>query len=58
MPISGQAFGVGAFEDDDDDIYAREDLSSYDFTLGEKSGEKSNKKAITMGKKSAKIAGM
>lgn len=33
--IRGQAFGVGAFEDEDDDIYTSEDLSKYDFALGE-----------------------
>ncbi|KRZ77270.1 G patch domain-containing protein 1 [Trichinella papuae] len=32
--ISGQAFGVGAFEDDDADIYIGEDLSKYDFVIG------------------------
>lgn len=31
--ISGHAFGVGAFEREDDDIYAREDMSNYDFEL-------------------------
>lgn len=31
--ITGQAFGVGAFEDDDEDIYVREDMSQYDFSL-------------------------
>jgi len=35
--ISGQAFGVGALEEDDDDIYAMDDMSNYDRTLG---GEK------------------
>lgn len=34
LSISGQAFGVGAFEDDDEDIYVREDMSKYDFELG------------------------
>ncbi|XP_071557098.1 G patch domain-containing protein 1 homolog [Temnothorax nylanderi] len=34
LSIHGQAFGVGAFEADDDDIYEREDMSRYDFTLG------------------------
>lgn len=29
--IKGQAFGVGAFEEDDEDIYATEDMSNYDF---------------------------
>ena len=32
--MSGQAFGVGAFEEDDDDIYARENMNDYDFELG------------------------
>lgn len=31
--ISGQAFGVGAFEEEDDDIYVRDDMSKYDFEL-------------------------
>ncbi|PSN30385.1 G patch domain-containing protein 1 [Blattella germanica] len=31
--IAGQAFGVGAFEEDDEDIYSREDMSQYDFSL-------------------------
>lgn len=34
LSIRGQAFGVGAFEADDEDIYARDDMSRYDFTLG------------------------
>lgn len=29
--IKGQAFGVGAFEDEDEDIYGTEDMSNYDF---------------------------
>ncbi|XP_017776172.1 PREDICTED: G patch domain-containing protein 1 [Nicrophorus vespilloides] len=33
MTIGGQAFGVGAFEDEDDDIYGREDIESYDFEM-------------------------
>lgn len=36
LSIKGQAFGVGAFEEDDEDIYAREDIGKYDFVLGEK----------------------
>uniref|UniRef100_A0A1I7SVN0 G-patch domain-containing protein n=1 Tax=Bursaphelenchus xylophilus TaxID=6326 RepID=A0A1I7SVN0_BURXY len=32
--IRGQAFGVGAFEEDDDDVYANEDISKYDFAIG------------------------
>lgn len=34
LSIRGQAFGVGAFEADDEDIYEREDMSRYDFALG------------------------
>jgi G patch domain-containing protein 1 len=33
--IKGQAFGVGAFEEEDDDIYHTEQLSSYDVTMCE-----------------------
>ncbi|XP_056644714.1 G patch domain-containing protein 1 homolog [Diorhabda sublineata] len=40
--IAGQAFGVGAFEEEDDDIYMKEDMSNYDFELGK---EKLNKSA-------------
>lgn len=36
LSITGQAFGVGAFEEDDDDIYARDDMTNYDFKLGQK----------------------
>lgn len=31
--LSYQAFGVGAFETEDTDIYAQEDMSQYDFSL-------------------------
>lgn len=41
--IYTQAFGVGAYENDDDDIYATEDLSNYDFTLEDKSQKSKNK---------------
>lgn len=34
LSIRGQAFGVGAFEADDEDIYEKEDMSRYDFALG------------------------
>lgn len=33
VSITGQAFGVGAFEDDDEDIYVKDDMSRYDFEL-------------------------
>lgn len=40
LQIAGQAFGVGAFEDEDEDIYSRDDMSQYDFVMG---GSKSTK---------------
>lgn len=33
LSIRGQAFGVGAFEEEDEDIYAKDDMSHYDFAL-------------------------
>lgn len=33
LSISGQAFGVGAFENEDADIYAKDDMTQYDFEL-------------------------
>ncbi|GAB0087800.1 G patch domain-containing protein 1 homolog [Sergentomyia squamirostris] len=36
LVISGKAFGVGAFEEEDDDIYGRDDMTQYDFTLEDK----------------------
>lgn len=38
--IRGKAFGVGAFEDDDEDIYTVEDLSKYDYAIGGNNVEK------------------
>ena len=32
--MSGQAFGVGAFEDEDEDVYSVDDLARYDRVLG------------------------
>ncbi|KAJ7999344.1 hypothetical protein DPEC_G00193410 [Dallia pectoralis] len=32
--VSGQAFGVGAMEDEDDDIYHKDTMSNYDAVLG------------------------
>lgn len=43
--IKGQAFGVGAFEEDDDDIYGRDDMSKYDFRLESKTGSTSSKRS-------------
>nr|SVE89714.1 EOG090X013U [Daphnia sinensis] len=45
LQIAGQAFGVGAFENEDEDIYSKEDMSQYDFELG---GAKPKKKASNM----------
>ncbi|XP_043477743.1 G patch domain-containing protein 1 homolog [Leptopilina heterotoma] len=39
--VTGQAFGVGAFEAEDMDIYARDDMSNYDFELGPSKKSKS-----------------
>ncbi|XP_072947924.1 G patch domain-containing protein 1 homolog [Epargyreus clarus] len=44
VSIRGQAFGVGAFEADDEDIYATEDMSHYDFTMGGPDKSKDKKK--------------
>uniref|UniRef100_A0A3Q1IT03 G-patch domain-containing protein n=1 Tax=Anabas testudineus TaxID=64144 RepID=A0A3Q1IT03_ANATE len=33
--VAGQAFGVGALEDDDEDVYHRDSMSRYDTVLGE-----------------------
>lgn len=32
-PFSFKAFGVGALEEDDEDIYSRDHLSNYDMTM-------------------------
>ncbi|XP_053305785.1 G patch domain-containing protein 1 [Spea bombifrons] len=37
--ISGQAFGVGALEDEDDDIYGTDSMSKYDTVLRDESGD-------------------
>lgn len=42
--FSLKAFGVGAFEDDDEDIYARDDMARYDFTLGAEEKQESKKR--------------
>ncbi|KAG1688808.1 G patch domain-containing protein 1 [Nymphon striatum] len=47
LAISGQAFGVGAFEVDDDDIYARDDMARYDFTLGAEEKQETKKKKFS-----------
>ena len=33
MKITGQAFGVGVYEEEDEDVYNRDDMSRYDFSL-------------------------
>lgn len=33
LSVRGQAFGVGVLEEEDEDIYAKEDMSQYDFAL-------------------------
>lgn len=43
LAITGQAFGVGAFEEDDSDIYAREDMSQYSFELTDEPEDKPRK---------------
>ena len=37
-----QAFGVGAFEDDDDDIYAVDSMENYDVTMGKEKKQDSD----------------
>lgn len=51
ISVSGQAFGVGAFENEDEDIYARDDMSKYDFEL-----ESAKSKAKKLPKKPDKTA--
>lgn len=43
LAITGQAFGVGAFEEDDSDIYAREDMSQYSFEVTDEPEDKPRK---------------
>lgn len=40
VSIRGQAFGVGALEEEDADIYERDDMSKYDFEMGGKKNKK------------------
>ncbi len=44
VKIRGQAFGVGAYEEEDEDIYARDDMSKYDFEVSESNESSSVKK--------------
>lgn len=47
MSIRGQAFGVGAFEADDDDVYDTHDMSHYDYEIGGATETKDKKKVQT-----------
>ncbi|XP_061401591.1 LOW QUALITY PROTEIN: G patch domain-containing protein 1 homolog [Musca vetustissima] len=48
ISFAGQAFGVGALEEDDDeDVYATDDLARYDFSLEDKKKPKKSKKSLT-----------
>ena len=44
--MTGQAFGVGAFENDDEDIYTMDDMSRYDRVLGDGEKNRPGKEAI------------
>ncbi|KAL1450559.1 hypothetical protein WDU94_002909 [Cyamophila willieti] len=58
--IHGQAFGVGAFEEEDDDIYATEDMTRYDFSLapsGSRTTTKSKKPDPTPAAKDGEVVG-
>ena len=48
LQIAGQAFGVGAFENDDEDIYAKDDMSRYDFELGGSRAKKPDSKMLAL----------
>jgi G patch domain-containing protein 1 len=48
LQIKGQAFGVGAFETEDADIYAKDDMSQYDFELGPGRKEKKSSKMLAL----------
>ncbi|KAM7357647.1 G patch domain-containing protein 1 homolog [Cochliomyia hominivorax] len=46
ISFTGQAFGVGALEEDDDeDVYALDDMTRYDFSLEDKKKKKMQKKS-------------
>lgn len=47
ISFAGQGFGVGALEEDDDeDVYATDDLRRYDFSLEDKKKSKKSNKSI------------
>uniref|UniRef100_A0AAG5DMR7 G-patch domain-containing protein n=1 Tax=Anopheles atroparvus TaxID=41427 RepID=A0AAG5DMR7_ANOAO len=58
LSIRGQAFGIGALEDDDDlDVYARDDMSRYDFSLEDGKQAKNNVPAIKSGQQGTALDG-
>ncbi|KFB50090.1 AGAP011880-PA-like protein [Anopheles sinensis] len=58
LSIRGQAFGIGALEDDDDlDVYARDDMSRYDFSLEDGKQAKSGTPAIKSAHQGAALEG-
>ncbi|XP_058056286.1 G patch domain-containing protein 1 homolog [Anopheles bellator] len=57
LSIRGQAFGIGALEDDDDlDVYARDDMSRYDFSLEDRHA-KAGVKALKSGREANALEG-
>ncbi|XP_052872774.1 G patch domain-containing protein 1 homolog [Anopheles cruzii] len=57
LSIRGQAFGIGALEDDDDvDVYARDDMSRYDFSLEDRQA-KAGVKALKSGREANALEG-
>lgn len=48
LSITGQAFGVGAYEEEDEDIYAKDDLTRYDFSLNDKGTKKKPKPKLAI----------
>ncbi|XP_046645658.1 G patch domain-containing protein 1 homolog [Daphnia pulicaria] len=48
LQIAGQAFGVGAFENEDEDIYTKDDMSQYDFELGGVKTKKKNSQMLAL----------
>ncbi|XP_077974839.1 G patch domain-containing protein 1-like isoform X2 [Styela clava] len=41
LSFAGQAFGVGAYEDEDQDIYAQDSMANYDMEMGEEKQDNS-----------------
>lgn len=56
LSIKGKAFGVGALEEDDEDIYERDDMSRYDFALDDPR-QKKPLQAIKSGPESGVLEG-